>query len=109
MSQTQTTNKPNLMIKKSTMLKFFTSFAFLLFVLISQAQVSSSFTVNQSQQCLNGNSFIFSNSSSSGSGITYTWDFGDGTTSTQVSPTKTYSVAGYYSVQLVTDSGGIHH
>lgn len=109
MSQNQTTNKPNLMIKKSTMLKFFTSFAFLLFVLISQAQVSSSFTVNQSQQCLYGNSFIFSNSSSSGSGITYTWDFGDGTTSTQVSPTKTYSAAGYYSVQLVTDSGGIHH
>ncbi len=104
-----TTNKPNRMIRKSTMLKFLTSFAFMLFVLVSQAQVTSSFSVNQSQQCFNGNSFAFTNTSSSGAGITYAWSFGDGTTSTQASPTKTYSTAGYYSVQLITDSGGIQH
>ncbi len=109
MRHNQTTNKLKRMIRKSTMLKFLTSFAFMLFVLISQAQITSSFTVNQSQQCFNVNSFVFTNTSSSGAGITYAWDFGDGTTSTQVSPTKNYSTSGYYSVQLITDSGGIQH
>jgi PKD repeat protein len=39
--------------------------------------------------------------------ITYSWNFGDGTSSTAVSPTKTYSVAGNYTAVLtVTDPGG---
>lgn len=97
------------MTKKSTFLKCVVSFAFTIVMLFSNAQVTSSFSVNQSQQCFNGNSFVFTNTSSSGAGITYAWNFGDGTTSTATNPTKSYSAAGYYSVQLVTDSGGISH
>ncbi len=37
-------------------------------------------------------------------GATYLWDFGDGTTSTQFSPTHTYTVAGAYDVSLIVTS-----
>jgi gliding motility-associated-like protein len=33
------------------------------------------------------------------------WNFGDGTTSTQLSPTKAYTVAGTYTVQLIANFG----
>lgn len=33
------------------------------------------------------------------------WDFGDGTTSTQTNPNKTYSTAGTYNVTLIVNSG----
>ena len=37
----------------------------------------------------------------------YSWDFGDGTNSTDKSPTKTYNIGGTYTVQLTaTGSGG---
>jgi glucose/arabinose dehydrogenase len=38
--------------------------------------------------------------------VTYSWDFGDGTTSTSLSPTHTYTAAGNYSAQLSVSSGG---
>jgi serine protease len=38
------------------------------------------------------------------------WTFGDGTTSTATSPSKTYAAAGTYTVSLkVTDAGGLTH
>ena len=44
---------------------------------------------------------------STGSPTVWSWDFGDGTSSTQESPSKTYAVAGDYSVTLtVTNAGG---
>jgi PKD repeat protein len=44
---------------------------------------------------------------SQGQITTYTWFFGDGTTSTEVNPTKTYTRAGTYNVTLqVTGPGG---
>ena len=44
---------------------------------------------------------------SDGSIASYLWTFGDGTTSTAASPSKTYSTAGNYSVVLkVTDNAG---
>jgi PKD repeat protein len=42
-----------------------------------------------------------------GSIVSYSWDFGDGTTSTEVSPNKTYNAAGSYAARLtVTDNVG---
>ena len=38
-------------------------------------------------------------------GTTYNWDFGDGTTSTQVSPAHTYNANGSYNVTLIGSNG----
>lgn len=44
---------------------------------------------------------------SAGSPISWLWDFGDGTTSTDVNPTKVYTNSGSYTVRLtVTEPGG---
>ena len=52
--------------------------------------------------------FSDSSSDSDGSIASRHWDFGDGTTSTQTSPSKTYAAAGTYTVKLkVTDNGGL--
>ncbi|MDE7154041.1 MAG: PKD domain-containing protein [Muribaculaceae bacterium] len=37
---------------------------------------------------------------------TFTWDFGDGTTSNEVSPVHKYTKAGQYTVKLTLDNGG---
>ena len=52
-----------------------------------------------------GNAFSFSNTSSPAP-LSATWDFGDGTTSTAISPIKTYTAPGTYTVTLVSDFGG---
>lgn len=72
------------------------------------AKPSVSFTVNNSNQCVNGNSFSFTNGSSVSSGtISSQWSFGDGNTSTSANPTYTYTTAGIYTVKLViTSSNG---
>ncbi len=60
------------------------------------------FTVNDSDQCLTGNGFVFTNGTTLASG-TYRnfWYAGDGTVdSTSVSKNKTYSSFGAYSVKL---------
>lgn len=58
-----------------------------------------------------GQPIAFSSSGSSdpdGSIASYAWSFGDGTTSTQASPPKTYAAAGTYTATLtVTDNGGL--
>lgn len=63
------------------------------------------FGVNDSDQCFSGNSFVFTNNSSISSGtINYNWQFGDGSNSSLVSPTKSYSVSGVYSALLIGTS-----
>jgi PKD repeat protein len=42
---------------------------------------------------------------SSGSNLTYLWDFGDGSTSSLVSPTHTYAATGKYQVCLTVSNG----
>lgn len=61
------------------------------------------FKVNNSSQCLNGNSFLYTDTSSLSSG-TYTrvWNFGDFTNSTANLFTKTYYNASTYQVKLVS-------
>src|SRR5690606_4733627 len=65
------------------------------------------FSINDTMQCLEGNTFSFSNSSTGTGTLTYAWNFGDGTNSADANPTKTYTSAGIYTVQLtVTDDNG---
>ena len=66
----------------------------------------SGYTINNNTQALTGNSFIFT-SNAPVTGNTYSWSFGDGTTSTDANPVKSYSAAGCYTVsQTVSNSGG---
>lgn len=52
--------------------------------------------------------FSDSSSDADGSIAARAWNFGDGSTSTATNPSKTYSAAGTYNVQLtVTDNGGL--
>ncbi|HET7898155.1 MAG TPA: PKD domain-containing protein, partial [Flavisolibacter sp.] len=46
----------------------------------------------------------FTNTTSGPGNVSYTWSFGDGTTSTQISPQHTYTTEGIYSVTLVSKS-----
>lgn len=50
---------------------------------------------------------IFTNTSSGDPTPTYSWTFGDGGTSTQTSPSHTYSTAGDYIVNLTATSSGV--
>ena len=52
-------------------------------------------------QPLSSNSFHFVAYNNT-AGETYTWDFGDGTSSTSATPTKTYSAIGIYNAKLIT-------
>ncbi len=66
---------------------------------------TAAFTINNSNQCVNSNSFVFTNTSVGGA--TYSWNFGDATTSSLTSPNKVFTAAGVYSVKLiVTTSNG---
>ncbi|MFN9115869.1 MAG: PKD domain-containing protein, partial [Bacteroidota bacterium] len=60
---------------------------------------TAAFSLSNSAQCLKANSFSVTNSSSGAT--SYSWTFGDGSSSTAASPTKTYSTAGTYTVRLV--------
>lgn len=60
--------------------------------------LTSVFSPSASSVCL-GTPITFTNSSV-GNGATFTWDFGDGTSSTEITPTHTYSQAGDFTVVL---------
>ena len=65
----------------------------------------TSFTVNNTTQCVNNNQFQFTATSSSCTGtITYQWHFGDGTTASGQAATKSYTNAGTYAVKLVVSN-----
>ena len=66
------------------------------------------FTINNTAQCLNGNSFRFTDTTNIASGllITRIWNFGAGANdvSTISNPTKVYTVPNIYAVKLVVGS-----
>ncbi|MCF8277595.1 MAG: PKD domain-containing protein [Flavobacteriales bacterium] len=69
---------------------------------------TAAFTGNPTVSCLPPSDVSFSNTSSGGTGnLTYAWDFGDGNTSTLLTPDNTYAAAGNFDVSLtVTDEYG---
>jgi gliding motility-associated-like protein len=66
------------------------------------------FSVNEANQCLNGNEYIFTNNSSNDIGdMTYQWILGDGRTSTSLHITHKYTKAGKYEVKLIVNSSEV--
>ena len=74
----------------------------------SNTGVVAGFSVNDIEQCLNGNLFSFINLGTpqiSGN-PTFNWDFGDGIgTSTLEEPSYSYTSAGIFTVTLIVDNG----
>ena len=60
--------------------------------------VTPDFTVDDDQQCLDGNSFSFLNTGATGGTVTHFWDFGDGNDSNFENPTYSYANPGNYTV-----------
>lgn len=66
---------------------------------------TAAFAASTQIQCSKNNSFTFTNSSSIiGSTLNYNWSFGDGGTSTALSPAHTFTNSGTYVVKLVVTS-----
>jgi gliding motility-associated-like protein len=70
--------------------------------------IVASATINQSYQCLNNNSYTFTNTSNNSKSLsmTYNWDFGDKTKSTATSPTHSYTDGGIFNVALKATATG---
>lgn len=69
-----------------------------------QSDVVADFTSNASYSCTTPYTVSFSNVSTNN--VSNYWDFGDGTTSTEVSPSHTYTTPGNYDVSLIITSTG---
>ncbi|MDP6907964.1 MAG: M4 family metallopeptidase, partial [Flavobacteriales bacterium] len=67
------------------------------------ATVNADFTASITSACETPLTVEFTNTSNNGG--TYDWNFGDGSTSTAVNPTHTYSSYGDFTVTLYTDGG----
>lgn len=67
------------------------------------ATVEADFSVDQDSVCSAPVTVEFTNTSYNAN--SYYWEFGDGDTSTQVSPTHTYTGLGSYTVRLIADGG----
>lgn len=52
-----------------------------------------------------GQTVNFNNLSTAGTGATYSWDFGDGNSSTMMSPSHTYSTTGTFTICLIVTDG----
>jgi len=66
------------------------------------------FNVNDSIQCLAGNTFVFSDTAlTHNSSYIRDWSFGDGSYSTSLSPIHSYKYSGYYNTSLkISQKGG---
>ncbi len=65
--------------------------------------VDAQFNTDIISQCSVPVTVSFENQSNNG--INYVWDFGDGTTSTSINPSHTYTQFGSYTVKLITYGG----
>lgn len=66
-----------------------------------QDAVTAIFASPQTSYCTLSSAVSFVNTSYNGT--SYVWDFGDGTTSTDVNPTHTYTATGTYTVSLIVN------
>ncbi|WP_249042007.1 ice-binding family protein [Polaribacter glomeratus] len=72
----------------------------------SETSPTASFTIQNDELCFNDNQFNFTNTSNTSAAyqpvnpISYSWNFGDGTSSILMNPTKSYSSAGTYNIEL---------
>ncbi len=64
------------------------------------ARVPATFTINDSLQCITGNSFTYTNTTPINGDEVYAWDLGNGTTATTRNAAITYANAGHYIVKL---------
>jgi gliding motility-associated-like protein len=70
------------------------------------ANPDAQFNLSNAAQCIINNNFQFTNTSTASTNtLSYIWQFGDGTTSTTVNPTHSYTNAGSYAIQLVANNG----
>ena len=70
---------------------------------------SAGFILNNSEQCLNGNNFNFTDTSKTTNGnLSRTWNFGTGINdiSSIINPTKTYFNSGIFQVKLLVNNNG---
>lgn len=70
---------------------------------------SAGFILNNSEQCLNGNNFNFTDTSKTTNGnLSRTWNFGTGINdiSSIINPNKTYNNSGVYQVKLLVNNNG---
>ncbi len=74
-------------------------------VFVEVQNIDVDFTVNDSTQCMNGNSFVFS-ASTTGATYIYGWSFGDGGTSILDAPLHVYTQPGTFQVVLVESMNG---
>ncbi|RYD90773.1 MAG: PKD domain-containing protein, partial [Sphingobacteriales bacterium] len=63
--------------------------------------VNADFTHSQPNTCTTPVSINFQNQSAGTGTLTYEWNFGDGSQSTDLNPSHTYTAAGTYSVSLI--------
>lgn len=66
-------------------------------------KVDANFTINNSIQCVKGNSFEFTNTST-GNSLSHQWNFGEGNNVSALSPSYSYTSDGNYTVQLISTS-----
>ncbi len=71
------------------------------------AALESKFTINKTNQCISGNSFVFTNQSNLAQASSYYWDFGDGTSSYSINAVKAYKNIGTYTVKLNIVKAGV--
>jgi len=71
---------------------------------VTNASPISSFTVNDTTQCINNNSFSFTNASTGAT--SYNWNYGDFTFATSINGSRFYSNSGTYLVSLISEISG---
>ena len=70
---------------------------------VTNAPIVASFTASEVEYCVAPFTVVFQNTSTNATN--YTWNFGDEGTSTEASPSHTYTTEGLFTVTLIADAG----